>query len=164
MAKTSKSRRDFFAACAEGIVVANTLPFFVYAKPSKNKKTGYIYDNCYLKHQASPECPERLIAIQNRMKESGLDKEVTNLVLFGDPVQYIRTIHMDQHISSVQNIQITGEVAELAVAGAIGAVKAVSDGIVDNTFCAIRPPGHHAHDSGGEEGFCYFNNVAIPTY
>ncbi len=47
------------------------------------------------------------------------------------------------------------------MAGALGAVKAVSDGIVDNAFCAIRPPGHHAHNSGGEEGFCYFNNVAI---
>ena len=38
---------------------------------------------------------------------------------------------------------------------------------VDNAFCAIRPPGHHAHNDVHKdglckgEGFCFFNNVAI---
>ena len=31
----------------------------------------------------------------------------------------------------------------------------------DNIFCATRPPGHHALNTGKEEGFCYFNNIAI---
>jgi acetoin utilization deacetylase AcuC-like enzyme len=31
---------------------------------------------------------------------------------------------------------------------------------LDNVFCAVRPPGHHA-ESNKAMGFCYFNNVAI---
>jgi acetoin utilization deacetylase AcuC-like enzyme len=33
-------------------------------------------------------------------------------------------------------------------------------GEVDNAFCAVRPPGHHA-EAGRAMGFCLFNNVAI---
>jgi acetoin utilization deacetylase AcuC-like enzyme len=34
------------------------------------------------------------------------------------------------------------------------------EGEIDNAFCAVRPPGHHAEISKAM-GFCYFNNVAI---
>ena len=30
-----------------------------------------------------------------------------------------------------------------------------------NIFCAVRPPGHHALNTGKEEGFCYYNHIAI---
>ena len=33
-------------------------------------------------------------------------------------------------------------------------------GELDNAFCAVRPPGHHA-EVDSAMGFCYFNNVAI---
>jgi acetoin utilization deacetylase AcuC-like enzyme len=33
-------------------------------------------------------------------------------------------------------------------------------GKVDNAFCAVRPPGHHAEPSRAM-GFCLFNNVAV---
>jgi acetoin utilization deacetylase AcuC-like enzyme len=33
-------------------------------------------------------------------------------------------------------------------------------GEIDNAFCAVRPPGHHA-ETDRALGFCYFNNVAI---
>ncbi|MGH7473424.1 MAG: histone deacetylase family protein, partial [Candidatus Methylomirabilales bacterium] len=33
-------------------------------------------------------------------------------------------------------------------------------GTVDNVFCAVRPPGHHA-ERARAMGFCLFNNVAI---
>ena len=32
---------------------------------------------------------------------------------------------------------------------------------VQNAFVAARPPGHHARNYGREEGFCFFNNIAI---
>ncbi|WP_151447397.1 histone deacetylase family protein [Lacisediminimonas profundi] len=51
--------------------------------------------------------------------------------------------------------------AALRAAGAaVAATDAVIAGELDNAFCAIRPPGHHARPSE-PMGFCLFNNVAI---
>jgi acetoin utilization deacetylase AcuC-like enzyme len=51
--------------------------------------------------------------------------------------------------------------AALCGAGAnIKAVDLVMSGAVDNAFCAVRPPGHHAETSTAM-GFCFFGNVVI---
>ena len=40
------------------------------------------------------------------------------------------------------------------------AVDAVLKGELDNAFCAVRPPGHHA-ERDRAMGFCFFNNIAL---
>jgi acetoin utilization deacetylase AcuC-like enzyme len=51
--------------------------------------------------------------------------------------------------------------AVLRSAGAaLEATDAVIAGELENAFCAIRPPGHHACRDKAM-GFCFFNNVAI---
>jgi acetoin utilization deacetylase AcuC-like enzyme len=52
------------------------------------------------------------------------------------------------------------EAARLAGGLAISAVEAVFAGDVQNAFCAVRPPGHHATPTRGM-GFCLFNTVAL---
>ena len=47
-----------------------------------------------------------------------------------------------------------------AVGACIQAVDEVMAGRVENAFCAVRPPGHHAEPARAM-GFCFFNTVAI---
>ena len=54
----------------------------------------------------------------------------------------------------------TYDISLLAVGGVLEAARMVMSGELDNAFCAVRPPGHHAEASQAM-GFCYFNNVAI---
>jgi acetoin utilization deacetylase AcuC-like enzyme len=126
--------------------------------------TGFVFeDDCmgYELDFGHPESPERLAAIKAKMAETGLDKKILKLTPLADVVPYIRKIHTDGHIKSIQGIRTIGPIAELAVGGALAAVKAVCGGQARNAFCAMRPPGHHALNTGQEEGFCFYNNVAI---
>jgi len=162
MIRHSLNRREFIANVSGGIAAVVALPFYAGAlyRPGQ-KNTGYVYDERYLDYSNNPETPARLIAIENKMAETGLSQEVEKIPLLKEPLPFIQKIYSDTHISSIQGIGITGEVAELAVAAVLGAVQAVGDGTVKNAFCAIRPPGHHAIDGGIGVGFCYYNNVAI---
>lgn len=127
-------------------------------------KTGYLYDERYLDHildSSHPESPQRLQAVDRLMHETGLLQEVSQISPEEDPDPYLRLIHTESHISGVKSIPTTGETAALAVSGVLSAVRAVCEGKIKNAFCTLRPPGHHAHNSGMEEGFCFYNNIAI---
>jgi acetoin utilization deacetylase AcuC-like enzyme len=52
------------------------------------------------------------------------------------------------------------EAALRATGATLHAVDQVMGGKVDNAFCAVRPPGHHAEPSRAM-GFCLFNSVAV---
>lgn len=168
MTHSTMNRRQFLGNVAGGAAALGMVPFAKPVFPINPipEGTGYLYDDRMLNHIIEPghvECPERLIKIQEKMKANGLDKEVINLPFFQQPVPWIRKIHTNSHISSVQRIQNTNVATEVAVGGALGGAKAVCEGTVRNAFCAIRPCGHHAHNTGKDEGFCYYNNVAIAT-
>ncbi len=47
-----------------------------------------------------------------------------------------------------------------AIGAGCQAVDEVMEGKVQNAFCAIRPPGHHA-EYDKAMGFCLFNNIAV---
>jgi acetoin utilization deacetylase AcuC-like enzyme len=54
----------------------------------------------------------------------------------------------------------TFDTALLAVGGILDAARRMMEGEIDNAFCPVRPPGHHA-EYNRAMGFCYFNNVAV---
>ncbi|HGE69281.1 TPA: histone deacetylase [Candidatus Poribacteria bacterium] len=144
------------------------------------KRTGFVYHPDYLKHDAGPfhpESPQRLMAIIDGVKSSGLTEKLIPLEPSPASVEQVQYIHTESYVKFLKefcnrgggNLEIdTGvsrdsyDVALLAVGGVIKAIDAVLDGEVDNAFAAVRPPGHHALADTGK-GFCLFNNLAIGT-
>jgi acetoin utilization deacetylase AcuC-like enzyme len=126
--------------------------------------SGLVFEERYFDHviePGHPESPSRLRAIARKLEETGLRTHFTPIAPVPDPFEAIAAVHTREHLENVSRIPVTGPIAALATAGALAAVDAVCEGKVANAFCAVRPPGHHAHNQGEEEGFCFFNNVAI---
>ena len=151
-------------------------------------KTGYFTHPDCRKHEMGPghpECPERLDAIEDRLLVTGvgdaLERREAPQASTGD----IELAHDKLHVAAMRGMGL--ELAEQITAGgpgyvridpdtamnmhtwsavlrASGAVLAATDAVmageIENAFCAVRPPGHHAcHDRA--MGFCVFNQVAI---
>jgi acetoin utilization deacetylase AcuC-like enzyme len=76
-------------------------------------------------------------------------------ILSAEPASGYRRIDPDTAMSPG-----SGEAALRAAGAAAAAVGAVIGGEARNTFCALRPPGHHAEPERAM-GFCLFNSVAI---
>jgi len=55
------------------------------------------------------------------------------------------------------------EAALRSVGAGLDGVDAVMTDKVDNAFCQVRPPGHHA-EKDRAMGFCFFSNAAIAAY
>jgi acetoin utilization deacetylase AcuC-like enzyme len=70
----------------------------------------------------------------------------------------IRRCHTALHIGYVQRYGEVFDMAMLAAGGAIRAAELAMDG--GPAFALIRPPGHHA-SADSCWGFCFFNNMAV---
>ena len=152
-----------------------------------NATAYFTHPDCR-KHEMGPghpECPERLDAIEDRLLMTGvgdaLQRRDAPLASLGDlelghdrmMIAAIRGLGSqladDQQAGGPKYAQIDPDTAlnvhtwnaVLRAAGAaLAATDAVMAGEVENAFCAVRPPGHHAcHDKA--MGFCFFNNVAV---
>ncbi len=143
------------------------------------KKTGYLHDNRYLLHDTGPyhpEMAERLTAVYNGIKEADLLDQLILLPAVRADLKWIEMIHDPAYIRRFEEICLSGnrtfdypdnqmctdtyETAFLAVGGVLDVARRLMEGELDNAFCAVRPPGHHA-ERNQAMGFCYFNNVAI---
>ncbi len=123
-----------------------------------------------------PECPARLQAIDDQLIASGLAALIERRDAPLASVDDLELVHAAQVIDRAAIQPPPGEYLALdadtllnqhswraalrAAGAAIAATDAVMAGEIDNAFCAVRPPGHHATPSASM-GFCLFNNVAI---
>ncbi|MEC9423122.1 MAG: histone deacetylase [Nitrospinota bacterium] len=140
-------------------------------------KTGYISDPFYLKHknEPHPENPGRLNAIQKNIESSKYYNNLTLIQPRKARVEDIAKIHGKGYIQSVENSCQNGvrnldadtviskdsyQAALLSAGAGLEAVDKILGGTVDNAFCAVRPPGHHAEQNKAM-GFCLFNNVGV---
>ena len=132
-----------------------------------------------------PECPERLDAIDDRLLASGIAPLLEHREAPQASVNDVELAHTRMHVAAMRGLgqelaesidaggppysQIDPDTAMnlhswnamLRAAGAtLAATDAVMAGELENAFCAVRPPGHHACRDRAM-GFCFFNNIAI---
>ncbi len=132
----------------------------------KPTHTGLVYEPDFLRHQTGaghPESPKRVQALIALLKENGLYHRCQPVApLSGAIDAHLLKLHTRAHILSLQRNYPNSEwVARRVVAGMLAAVDAVCSGRLRNAFCASRPPGHHALNTGDIEGFCLYNSIAL---
>src|SRR2546427_654403 len=127
-----------------------------------------------------PECAQRLAAIEAHLRATGLDVALDFREAPAGDLRDVERAHASAYVAELKDLleQVSASGpprapdpdtvacpdtwrAVLRAAGAaVAATDAVLDGEVDNAFCAVRPPGHHATHNQ-TMGFCFFNNVAV---
>ena len=142
----------------------------------------YSHPECRLHDMGAghPECPQRLDAIADQLLASGLDIALDHREAPLATLAQIERAHTVNYVTQLREfmaqVQASGEPryldpdtvvcagtwrAALRSAGAaVAATEAVFRGEVENAFCSVRPPGHHA-TRNETMGFCFFNNVVI---
>lgn len=151
-------------------------------------KTGYYTHRDFWKHEMGrghPECPERLDAIEDRLLSSGVGDALERGEVPLATMEQLLLAHTPEHVEHLQSLAqrlvadapaggpdhaqidpdtsmngFTMLAARRAAGAGIAATDAVIAGELENAFCAVRPPGHHACRDKAM-GFCFFNNVAI---
>ena len=141
------------------------LPAKLYANEASSQLTGIILDARFADYQISashPESPQRYLAVAQTLSHANVASKLQILTANPAEPKWLSTIHSLEHQASIKRHTASAyEVARLATGGVLACVDAVINGQVKNAFCASRPPGHHATNTGQEEGFCYFNHIAI---
>ncbi len=162
------NRRSFLkliqrVALGTGMAVIGLLRYGMAAL--KDSMTGFVYDDVFLQHlleEGHPESPNRLLSIMKLMEQSGLLRNLEKIQLKKNILAELALIHTAEHVHALKTKhEKSNDVALAVVGGILAATDEVCSGRLKNAFCATRPPGHHARNTGRVEGFCFYNGVAI---
>lgn len=153
-------RRDFLFSLL-GLAVSTQ-----QLRAAESTQTGLVMDDGFSRHHISashPESPARYAAIEQALADwpQAGSLHLLQPLSLAEAEPWLQQIHSEVHIQAIKSQQATFDDALLATAAVLSAVDAVMQGKVRNAFSASRPPGHHALNSGQEEGFCYFNHIAV---
>ena len=152
--------------------------------------TALVYDPIFLEHITPPQHPERPQRLEMAVKileaMGWLERDgLVQLAPRAATEDELAAVHEREYIRRVQAaaaevareeqqggrktrffatdtyISAQSYAAAVKAAGApLTAIDAIMRGEVDNAYCLVRPPGHHAL-SDEAMGFCLFNNVAV---
>ena len=142
-------------------------------------QTAFITHSACLKHDMGndhPESPARLAAIEDQLIASGIFAFLQHHDAPRATHEQLARVHTQDYIHSIEAAApqqglvyldpdtamnpYTLEAALRAAGAAVLATDLVMGGQVENAFCNVRPPGHHA-TRNQSMGFCIFNNVAV---
>lgn len=141
--------------------------------------TGLVQDRCFCQHDTGPGHPERaerLAHLERFFAANGQAAACTQIEIKEIDLELLLQVHTRAYLDRVEEACRQGKgyidtpdsaicpeshrIALLAAGGTIEAVDQVMAGTIDNAFCLVRPPGHHA-EQGESMGFCLLNNVAL---
>ena len=142
----------------------------------------FSHTECRLHDMGSghPECPQRLDAISDQLRASGLDIALDFHDAPEASLAQLERAHSVGYVTQLRDTMArvceagepraldpdtivgpgTWQAALRAAGAAVAATDRVLSGQAENAFCAVRPPGHHA-TRDATMGFCFFNNVAV---
>ncbi len=142
-------------------------------------KTGILLDERFRRHATGDghaDSPERLAAIDEGLTAAGLYDTCERIEPVPASEAVIQLIHTHDYLTRLDAACRQGypyidvpdcaicpesyEIACLAAGGVIDAARQVARGDLRRTFCAVRPPGHHA-ERHRALGFCLMNNIAL---
>ena len=141
--------------------------------------TGLVHSAKYLGHQPGaghPESPARLDAVLSGIGKAVPAARLLRIAPRSATRSELELCHTADYLDTVESEIRAGysqistgdtnvssgswDAALHAAGGVFEAIDAIMAGRVQNAFCAVRPPGHHASMQRGM-GFCLFNNVAL---
>ena len=140
--------------------------------------TQLIHHDAFANHvtpEGHPERVDRIVTVNETLADDAFD-ELSRVEAPLGKSEQAGLCHPDYYIETLAaNVPKEGfvgidgdtylspgslEAAYHALGGICHAVDSVVGGEVDNAFCALRPPGHHAEKTTAM-GFCFFNTIAI---
>jgi acetoin utilization deacetylase AcuC-like enzyme len=141
--------------------------------------TAYITHAECLRHEMGaghPECPDRLTAVNEEMRSSGLLAELRSLEAPLASADDLKRVHRAAYVDAIFDaapsegyVQLDPDTAmnryslaaaRRAAGAGVLAVDEIMAGRASNAFCAVRPCGHHATQVRSM-GFCIFNNIGV---
>ncbi|MEM8785257.1 MAG: class II histone deacetylase [Pseudomonadota bacterium] len=136
---------------------------------------GFMFAGFPIQPGMHVEHPETKRRFKNLLDVTGMTEQLTAVKPRHATEEELRRFHTADYIDRVRTLsndmggdcgELTPigrggyEIALLSAGGVLEATEAVLTGALDNAYCLVRPPGHHADAEQGR-GFCVFGNGVI---